>query len=936
MAIIYNPNQRIFTLHTKHSTYQMKVDSLGYLLHLYYGAKNNSSMEYVLTYADRGFSGNPYAAGADRTYSLDALPQEFPTLGTGDYRNIALDIKNSRGIESTNLLYKKHEIRKGKYALQGLPAVWADEAGAETLEIVLADENAGIEAHLLYGVLEEVDVITRSAVIRNIGTETVTIEKAAAACLDFVSGNYDVIRFYGKHAFERNPERTALGHGTIAFGSRRGTSSHQYNPAVILAEQGTTEDAGNCYGMLMVYSGNFSCEAERDQYNQTRLLMGLNDELFSYPLAAGDTFTVPEVILSYSGKGLSALSQQYHNCIRNHVCRSKYVHMSRPVLINSWEAAYFDFTGETIVNLAKEAASLGIDMVVMDDGWFGKRDDDNSSLGDWYVNEKKLGGSLSELIRRVHEQGVKFGIWIEPEMVNEDSDLYRAHPDWAIQIPGRKPIRSRNQLLLDFSRKEVRDQVFEQICAVLDQGEIDYVKWDMNRSMADVYAGNLTYDYVLGVYDFMERLTSRYPDMLLEGCSGGGGRFDAGMLYYSPQIWCSDNTDAINRTRIQYGTSFFYPVSAMGAHVSAVPNHQTGRVTSFHTRGVTAMAGTFGYELNPALLSDEEKAQIREQIQTYKKYERLINEGTYWRLSDPIHDEIAAWMSVSKEQDRALVSVVRLMAEANQAAVYVRLRGLKPEAVYLEEYSGKQYSGAALMHTGIVLPFFTHEYEAYQFSFVELTEALHLYEKVGAWCEDKQEYERRVISLFGGSGSGKTTIAKALQQYLLNDGIGCYLLSGDDYPHRIPKRNDEERLRIFEESGEDGLRDYLGTPEEIDFDCINEVLAAFHAGENTITLRHMGREDGEIFSEETSFEGIRVLIVEWTHGGSEYLEGVDLPVFLESSPEETRERRIRRNRDANAASPFINMVVELEGEKLKRQRNRAKLIVGKDKKVYEQ
>lgn len=936
MAIIYNPNKRIFTLHTKHSTYQMQVDSLGYLLHLYYGAKNNSSMEYVLTYADRGFSGNPYAAGADRTYSLDALPQEFPTLGTGDYRNIALDIKNSRGIESTNLLYKKHEIRKGKYALPGLPAVWADEAEAQTLEIVLADENAGMEVHLLYGVLEEADVITRSAVIRNIGTETVTIEKAAAACLDFVSGNYDVIRFYGKHAFERNVERTVLGHGTIAFGSRRGTSSHQYNPAVILAEQGTTEEAGNCYGMLMVYSGNFFCEAERDQYNQTRLLMGLNDELFSYPLAAGDTFTVPEVILSYSQNGLSALSQQYHNCIRNHVCRSKYVHMSRPVLINSWEAAYFDFTGETIVNLAKEAASLGIDMVVMDDGWFGKRDDDNSSLGDWYVNEKKLGGSLSELIRRVHEQGVKFGIWIEPEMVNEDSDLYRAHPDWAIQIPGRKPIRSRNQLLLDFSRKEVRDQVFEQICAVLDQGEIDYVKWDMNRSMADVYAGNLTYDYVLGVYDFMERLTSRYPDMLLEGCSGGGGRFDAGMLYYSPQIWCSDNTDAINRTRIQYGTSFFYPVSAVGAHVSAVPNHQTGRVTSFHTRGVTAMAGTFGYELNPALLSDEEKQQVREQIASYKKYERLINEGTYWRLSDPIHDEIAAWMSVSKEQDRALVSVVRLMAEANQAAVYVRLRGLKPKAVYLEEYSGKQYSGVALMHTGIVLPFFTHEYEAYQFSFVELTEALHLYEKVGAWCEDKQEHERLVISLFGGSGSGKTTIAGALQQYLLNDGIGCFLLGGDDYPHRIPKRNDEERLRIFEESGEDGLRDYLGTPQEIDFDRINEVIADFHAGKNTITLRHMGREDGEIFSEETSFEGIRVLIVEWTHGGSEYLEGVDLPVFLESSPEETRERRIRRNRDANAASPFINMVVELEGEKLKRQRNRAKLIVGKDKKVYEQ
>lgn len=934
MAIIYNPNSKIFTLHTAHSTYQMKVDTLGYLLHLYYGDRSSGSMDYLLTYADRGFSGNPYAAGADRTYSLDALPQEYPCLGTGDYRNIALNIKGDNGVEGVNLLYKRHEIRKGKYVLNVLPAVWAKEEEAQTLEIVLADEAAQVEVHLLYGVLEDVDVITRSVVIKNIGTGRVTIEKASAACLDFVSGDYDVLRFYGRHAMERNLERTPLGHGTICFGSRRGTSSHQYNPAVILAEHGATEDSGACYGMLMVYSGNFLCEAEKDQFEQTRLLMGLNEELFSYPLAAGETFTVPEVILSYSANGLSELSQQYHKCIRDHVCRSKYVHESRPVLINSWEAAYFDFTGDTIVDLAKEAASLGIDMVVMDDGWFGKRDDDNSSLGDWYVNEKKLGGSLSELIRRVHEQGVKFGIWIEPEMVNEDSDLYRAHPDWAIQISGRKPIRSRNQLLLDFSRKEVRDQVFEQICAVLDQGEIDYVKWDMNRSMADVYAGNLTYDYVLGVYDFMERLTSRYPDLLLEGCSGGGGRFDAGMLYYSPQIWCSDNTDAINRTRIQYGTSFFYPVSAVGAHVSAVPNHQTGRVTNLNTRGVTAMAGTFGYELNPALLSEEEKQTIREQIQTYKKYERLINEGTYWRLSNPFEDEVSAWMSVSREQDRALVSVVRLVSEANSTTVYIRLRGLKPDAVYLEENSGKQYFGAALMAAGIPLPAFTHEYEAYQFSFVELKEAKKLFDKVQQLHASGDE--RVVISIYGGSGSGKTTIATALQQYFLSEGIGCYLLGGDNYPHRIPKRNDEERLRVYEEAGEEGLREYLGTPKEIDFDCINQVLAEFHAGKDTITLRHMGRKDGDISSEETDFAGIPVLLVEWTHGGSEYLKGVDIPVFLESSPEETKERRIRRNRDENAASPFICRVVELEQEKLDIQKGHARLVVGKDKEVYEQ
>lgn len=934
MAIIYNPNSKIFTLHTAHSTYQMKVDTLGYLLHLYYGDRSSGSMDYLLTYADRGFSGNPYAAGADRTYSLDALPQEYPCLGTGDYRNIALNIKGDNGVEGVNLLYKRHEIRKGKYALNGLPAVWAKEEEAQTLEIVLVDEAAQVEVHLLYGVLEDVDVITRSVVIKNIGTGSVTIEKASAACLDFVSGDYDVLRFYGRHAMERNLERTPLGHGTICFGSRRGTSSHQYNPAVILAEHGATEDSGACYGMLMVYSGNFLCEAEKDQFEQTRLLMGLNEELFSYPLAAGETFTVPEVILSYSANGLSELSQQYHKCIRDHVCRSKYVHESRPVLINSWEAAYFDFTGDTIVDLAKEAASLGIDMVVMDDGWFGKRNDDNSSLGDWQVNEQKLGGSLAQLIDRVHEQGVKFGIWIEPEMVNEDSDLYRAHPDWAIQIPGRKPIRSRNQLLLDFSRKEVRDQVFEQICAVLDQGQIDYVKWDMNRSMADVYAGNLTYDYVLGVYDFMERLTSRYPDLLLEGCSGGGGRFDAGMLYYSPQIWCSDNTDAINRTRIQYGTSFFYPVSAVGAHVSAVPNHQTGRVTNLNTRGVTAMAGTFGYELNPALLSEEEKQTIREQIQTYKKYERLINEGTYWRLSNPFEDEVSAWMSVSREQDRALVSVVRLVSEANPATVYIRLRGLKPDAVYLEENSGKQYFGAALMAAGIPLPAFTHEYEAYQFSFVELKEAKKLFDKVQQLHTSGDE--RVVISIYGGSGSGKTTIATALQQYFLSEGIGCYLLGGDNYPHRIPKRNDEERLRVYEEAGEEGLREYLGTTKEIDFDCINQVLAEFHAGKDTITLRHMGREDGEISSEETDFTGVSVMLVEWTHGGSEYLKGVDIPVFLESSPEETKERRIRRNRDENAASPFICRVVELEQEKLDIQKGHARLVVGKDKEVYEQ
>ena len=714
MAITFNETTRIFTLTTAHTTYQMQADAQGYLLHLYYGARTAGEMDYLLNYGDRGFSGNPNSAGSDRTYSLDALPQEYPSLGTGDFRNYALNIENADGSQCCNPVYITHEIAAGKYTLKGLPFVRAEENEAETLKIILEDPVTKVELHLLYGVLEKEDIITRSVIIKNAGKAPVTVKKAQSACLDFLHGDYDLIKFYGRHAMERNMERMPVSHESTRIGSRRGTSSHQYNPGVILAGKNTNEDSGSCYGMLFVYSGNFLVEAEKDQYDQTRIQMGLTDELFAYPLEAGAEFTAPEVILSYTNKGLSRLSQQYHHCIMNHICQGKYVHVNRPVLINSWEAAYFDFTGDTIVELAKEAKALGIDMVVMDDGWFGKRNDDNSSLGDWYVNEEKLGGTLTKLIERVNAEGVKFGIWIEPEMVSEDSDLYREHPDWAITIPGRKPVRSRNQLVLDFSRKEVRDEIFKRICAVLDQGNVEYIKWDMNRSLADIYAPNVTYDYVLGVYDFLEKLTNRYPDILIEGCSGGGGRFDAGMLYYTPQIWCSDNTDAINRTRIQYGTSFFYPVAAMGSHVSAVPNHQTGRVTSMHTRGVAAMSGTFGYELNPALLNAKEKAEICAQLAQYREYQELIREGDYYRLSNPFQDNFAAWMVVSDDRSKALVSVIRLTAEANPPAAYVTLKGMEEDAFYREKTTGKVYPGAALMEAGILLPAAVSEYEAYQ------------------------------------------------------------------------------------------------------------------------------------------------------------------------------------------------------------------------------
>lgn len=720
MAIVFDEKEQLFTLHTKYTTYQMKVDSYGYLLHLYYGARTEGSMEYLLNYADRGFSGNPYEAGFDRTYSLDSLPQEYPSFGTGDYRSPALTVKNADGSYVCDLRYAGYAIREGKYGLPGLPAVYGSAEEAQTLEVLLKDAVSGLKVTLLYGVLPELDVITRAVKLENEGTQTITLERVQSACLDFVGGRYDLITFYGRHALERNYQRCALGHGSQVIGSRRGYSSHHYNPFMILAEQGTNEDFGKCYAMSFVYSGSFKGEAGVDSISQTRMQMGLQDEMFTWPLAVGETFYAPEVVMSCSSEGLSRLSQNLHECYRMNLCRGKYKETLRPILINSWEANYFDFTGESLCKLAREAKDLGIEMLVLDDGWFGKRENDKSSLGDWFVNEEKLGQPLGELIQKINDIGLKFGIWIEPEMISEDSDLYREHPDWAFVVPGRKPERSRSQLVLDFSRKEVVDTIFDRICAVLDQGNVEYVKWDVNRSIGNMYShvhseqGTVLYKYMLGVYDFLERFGTRYPNILLEGCSGGGGRFDPGMLYYSPQIWCSDNTDAIDRVKIQYGTSFAYPVSAVGSHVSAVPNHQTGRITSLHTRGVTAMAGTFGYELDLGQLSQEEKEEIREQVQTYHRYGELIQKGWYYRLSNPFEEEVGAWMFVSKDQSEALVNLVLLDMTANRAPGYVKLKGLKPGAFYEDEASKTRYPADALMDMGILVPQKMTEYDACQ------------------------------------------------------------------------------------------------------------------------------------------------------------------------------------------------------------------------------
>jgi alpha-galactosidase len=722
MAIRFDETTKTITLDTANTTYQMAVGKFGYLLHLYYGKKTAGNLDYLLQYYDRAFAGNPSDAGADRTFSLDVLPQEYPCYGDGDFRTSAFSMKDSRGVYGCDLRYQSHRIEKGKYAIPGLPAVYAAKQEADTLTVTLADPAAGVEVTLYYGVLAEQDVITRAACIRCTAKQPITVTRAFSGCVDWLYGDYDVIHFPGRHGMERNPVREAVTPGTHSFGSLRGTSSHQQNPFVIVAGRDANEDSGECFGMALLYSGNFRCAVEQDQFRQTRALMGVQDEMFEYTLAPGEVFRTPELACCYSANGLTALSQRYHRLILDHVCRGPYQHKRRPILINSWEAAFFDFNKDTLLNLARQASELGVEMLVLDDGWFGKRDSDDSGLGDWVVNEKKLGCPLSEVADGVNKLGMKFGLWIEPEMVSEDSDLYRAHPDWAFRIPGRTFTRGRNQLVLDFSRREVVDSIFAQISKVIDAAHIEYVKMDMNRSITDVYSavgqqnnGAILYKYVLGVYDFLQRLLDRYPEMLIEGCSGGGGRFDAGMLYYTPQIWCSDDSDAVERIKIQYGSSFCYPIAAMGAHVSVVPNQQTGRTVPIATRAAVAMAGTFGYELDLSLLSGEEKQQVRAQVLDCKKYWDLIHEGLFYRLTDVMqHPEFAAWQIVAQNGADALLSVVTLDTHCNPPLQYVRLKGLKPEAVYRAEDTGKQYTGSALMNAGLPLPWVPDEYQTWQ------------------------------------------------------------------------------------------------------------------------------------------------------------------------------------------------------------------------------
>lgn len=711
MSVFYNEETKFFKLRAKNTDYMMKIVDDGYLAHIYYGKKlPDEDLEYLLRFDESPFT--PATNNRDKSSFMDTLPFEYPCFGIGDYRDPAFKILDENGMSACDLRYKNYKIYPGKPKLKDLPATFeTDQSPCDTLEITLEDKFAGLEVTLLYSAFEELDAITRSAVVKNVGEKSCTLTRVLSACVDFDEDSYDMITLNGSWARERHIERCRLHMGKQMIDSVRGESSHQNNPFTALCEHNADEDNGEVFGFNFVYSGNFVSEAEVTQHKKTRFLMGINPLDFGWYLEPNEEFVAPEVVMVHSSNGIGEMSRTFHDLYRNNLIRGEYKDKRRPILINNWEATYFDFDTEKLISIAQEASKLGIEMLVMDDGWFGHRDADNSSLGDWFVYDKKIKGGLKYLVDEVNKLGMKFGIWFEPEMISPDSELYKAHPDWAIQVKGRDLTLCREQYVLDYSRKEVRDYVFGMMKDILDNANIEYIKWDMNRQLTEVGSNalpkerqrELWHRYVLGVYDLMNRLTTEYPHLLLENCSGGGARFDAGMLYYSPQIWCSDDTDAIERLKIQHGTSMCYPCSAMGAHVSDCPNHTVGRNTPFKTRGHVAMVGTFGYELDVTKIPQEDRNMIPAQIEEFNKFNTLVRTGDHYRIGNTFEDVTwDAWMFVSKDKKEALFEFVQILARPNERSRRIKLKGLDPNAYYYEESDPEfKLSGAALMNAGI-------------------------------------------------------------------------------------------------------------------------------------------------------------------------------------------------------------------------------------------
>ncbi len=727
MSIRYDEANRIFELDTRNTSYRIGiVDEEGFVGHIYYGQKiRPQKCDQFLRTCEAPFV--PSKNNRERCSFMDTFPTEYSGNGIGDYRESCIAVKTANGSRTVDLKFVDYDIVNGKPGISGLPASFAGEEEVQTLVVHMMDGGCGIDVDLIYSVFEDEDVITRSVSVKNAGDKDIRLTKVYSACIDMDDEDFEMLTLHGSWARERQIDRRPIAYGKQSVSSLRGESSHQDHPFMAWMTKGTDQTTGDVYGMHFVYSGNFIAQIEKSQFDSVRAVMGIHSEGFEWWLTPGETFTAPEVVLTYSHDGLGQMTRNLHDFYRCHMIRSRYLHQKRPVLINNWEATYFDFDTDKLLAIAKSAAEHGIEMLVMDDGWFGHRNDDATSLGDWFVNENKIKGGLKHLVDEVNKLGLKFGIWMEPEMISPDSELYRKHPDWAFAVPERTATLSRNQYVLDLSRKEVRDYVYECVHNVISSANIEYVKWDMNRQLTDIGSvefagdrqGELAHRYVLGVYELQERLVNDFPDLLLENCSGGGARFDPGMLYYSPQIWCSDDTDAIERLSIQEGTELIYPLSTMGAHVSDCPNHTVGRSTPFMTRAHVALAGTFGYELDITKISEEERAMIPEQVSMYHKYNDLVREGDYYRVASYRENGLYdCWMVVAKDKSEALVTYVQVLGRPNVHSRKIKLLGLDVAADYRLDGTEKVYGGDLLMNAGMLIETMRGDYMSRLYHFV--------------------------------------------------------------------------------------------------------------------------------------------------------------------------------------------------------------------------
>ncbi|WP_082233205.1 alpha-galactosidase [Halobacillus massiliensis] len=714
MPIHFNETTKEFHLQNDGLSYIFTIIKNRQLGHLYFGKRihHRESFQHLFKTQARAGMSNVYEG--DLEFSLDIIKQEYPAYGTGDYREPAFHLLQEDGSRTTQFEYISHEIINGKPGLIGLPATYTEEdEEASTLIVTLKDTLIEAEIELLYTVYETRNVITRSVRFLNKGEQRLQLTRSLSANVDMFDADFEMLQLSGSWSRERHVKSRELISGIQSISSTRGTSSTQQNPFLVLKRKSADEHQGEVFGFNLVYSGNFLAQVEVDHYDTARVSMGINPFDFNWLLGPGEVFQAPEVVMVYSSEGLNGMSQEFHSLYRERLVRGYWRDKERPVLVNNWEATYFDFNEEKLLNIAKESKELGIELFVLDDGWFGKRDDDTTSLGDWYADRTKLPNGIEGISRKITDLGMKFGLWFEPEMVNKQSDLYEQHPDWIIQVKGRNNSHGRNQYVLDFSRKEVVDNLYKQMAAVLSSSPISYVKWDMNRYMTEVGSlalpaerqSEVAHRYILGVYDLYERLTSEFPYVLFESCASGGARFDPGMLYYAPQTWTSDDTDAIERLKIQYGTSMAYPLSSMGAHVSDIPNHQVQRLTGLEMRGDVSLFGMFGYELDITKMSREEKEEVKQQVSVYKENRRLIQNGTFYRLLSPFDENgnYVSWMVVSNDQKEALVGYYKILAEPNPGFKKLLLKGLDRNKEYAIEGRQWSYFGDELMNAGLML-----------------------------------------------------------------------------------------------------------------------------------------------------------------------------------------------------------------------------------------